>query len=208
MWEPAFFWVTVYLFIGLVCGLSLSAHRFVMEHRPKDFDWQTEIASWARFASFTNWDRKAVIQEVKGILGFMIVWPLLPPVILWDLSRPYYEREMFRFQNNPADQFMCQRFHLTKRVTPEQAEADNLHIDPLGRVPSDPFGHLHPGWLAFLSKKTAKLNLWEFEIPEDRYEVPKWFDRKKLVGFSVKGYALVRGKSVRAEFFTEWNGKQ
>ena len=208
MWEPAFFWVTVYLLIGLVCGLSLSAHRFVMEHRPKDFDWQTEIASWARFASFTNWDRKAVIQEVKGILGFMIVWPLLPPVILWDLSRPYYEREMFRFQNNPADQFMCQRFHLTKRVTPEQAEADNLHIDPLGRVPSDPFGHLHPGWLAFLSKKTAKLNLWEFEIPEDRYEVPKWFDRKKLVGFSVKGYALVRGKSVRAEFFTEWNGKQ
>jgi len=179
-----------------------------MEHRPKDFDWQTEIASWARFATFTNWDRKAVIQEVKGILGFIIVWPLLPPVILWDLSRPYYEREMFRFQNNPADQFMCQRFHLTKRVTPEQAEADNLHIDPLGRVPSDPFGHLHPGWLAFLSKKTAKLNLWEFEIPEDRYEVPKWFDRKKLVGFSVKGYALVRGKSVRAEFFTEWNGKQ
>ena len=49
---------------------------------------------------------------------------------------------------------------------------------------------------------------WEFEIPEDRYEVPKWFDRKNLVGFSVKGYALVRGKSVRAEFFTEWNGKQ
>ena len=208
MWESAFFWVTVYLLIGLVCGLSLSAHRFVMEHRPKDFDWQTEIASWARFATFTNWDRKAVIQEVKGILGFMIVWPLLPPVILWDLSRPYYEREMFRFQNNPADQFMCQRFHLTKRVTPEQAEADNLHIDPLGRVPSDPFGHLHPGWLAFLSKKTAKLNLWEFEIPEDRYEVPKWFDKKKQVGFSAKGYALARGKSVRAEFFTEWNGKQ
>ena len=208
MWEYAFFWVTVYLLIGLVCGLSLSAHRFVMEHRPKDFDWQTEIASWARFASFTNWDRKAVIQEVKGILGFMIAWPLLPPVILWDLSRPYYEREMFRFQNNPADQFMCQRFHLTKQVTPEQAEADNLHIDPLGRVPSDPFGHLHPGWLAFLSKKTAKLNLWEFEIPEDRYEVPKWFRREKLSGLSVKGYALARGKSVRAEFFTEWNGKQ
>ena len=208
MWESVFVWVTVYLLIGLVCGLSLSAHRFVMEHRPKDFDWQTEIASWARFATFTNWDRKAVIQEVKGILGFMIVWPLLPPVILWDLSRPYYEREMFRFQNNPADQFMCQRFHLTKRVTPEQAEADNLHIDPLGRVPSDPFGHLHPGWLAFLSKKTAKLNLWEFEIPEDRYEVPKWFRREKLSGLSVKGYALARGKSVRAEFFTEWNGKQ
>jgi hypothetical protein len=62
--------------------------------------------------------------------------------------------------------------------------------------------------VAFLSKKTTKLNLWEFEIPEDRYELPKWFDRKKQVGFSVKGYALVRGKSVRAEFFTEWNGKQ
>ena len=179
-----------------------------MEHRPKDFDWQHEIASWSRFTSFKNWDPKAVTQEVKGILGFMTAWPLLPAVILWDLSRPYYMREMFRFENNPADQFMCQRFHLTRRVTPEQADADNLHNDPLGRVPSIPFGHLHPGWSEFLSKKTTKLNLWEFEIPEDRYEVPKWFDKKKQSGFSVRGYALARGKSVRAEFFTEWNGKQ
>ena len=208
MWESVSYWVIVYLLVGLLCGILLSAHRFVMEHRPKDFDWQHEIASWSRFTSFKTWDRKAVIQEVKSILGFMIVWPLLPPVILWDLSRPYYEREMFRFQNNPADQFMCQQFHLTRRVTPEQAETDNLHNDPLGRVPSIPFGHLHPRWSAFLSKKTTKLNLWEFEIPEDRYEVPKWFDKKKQSGFSVRGYALARGKSVRAEFFTEWNGKQ
>ena len=208
MWESVFYWVTVYLLVGLLCGILLSAHRFVMEHRPKDFDWQHEIASWSRFTSLKTWDRKAVTQEVKGILGFMIAWPLLPAVILWDLSRPYYMREMFRFENNPADQFMCQRFHLTKQVTPEQAEADNLHNDPLARVPSIPFGHLYPGWSEFLSKKTTKLILWEFEIPEDRYEVPKWFEKKKKSGFSVRGYALARGKSVRAEFFTEWNGKQ
>jgi hypothetical protein len=45
MWEPVFQWVAVYLLIGLIFGLSLSVHRFVMEHRPKDFDWQKEIDS-------------------------------------------------------------------------------------------------------------------------------------------------------------------
>ena len=205
MWEAAFCWLVTYLSIGVLCGLSLSVHRFVMEYRTQDFDWTREIKSWARYFKFANWNRRAVTQELKGILGFMLAWPLLPPVIAWDLSRPKCEREMFRFQNNPADQFKCQSTHLIRRVSPEQAESDNFHHDPFGKVPAVPFGHIHAGWIQFLSVKVPKLSLWEFEIPEDSEDVPKWFKKKTPSRYRLKGYALAKGKSVRAEFFTEWN---
>ena len=208
MWESVFYWVTVYLLIGMVCGLSLTVHRFVMEHRPKDFDWPREIRSWRRFIRKENWNFYALKREAKGILGFALTWPLLPPVILLELSRPWYRRELLRFQNTPAHQFKCQSIHLTKKIKPEEAEADNWFQDPLGKVPPISFGHLHPGWIAFLSIQTPKLTLWEFEIPEDRHWYPRWFEKRQSMSYCYKGYALVKGRSVRAEFFTEWNGKQ
>jgi hypothetical protein len=83
-----------------------------------------------------------------------------------------------------------------------QIEAGIQHIDPLGRAPRVPFGHLHAGWTHLLSRKTQKHDLWWFEVPppfaekSDNGEKPRpqW-----------SGYALTRGKSVRAEFFVEWS---
>ncbi len=205
MWESFFYWLAVYLLVGLLCGLTLSIHRFVMEHRPQDFDWTREIKSWARYFKFANWNRRTVTQELRGIWGIMWVWPLLPPAIVWDLTRPKYERAMFRFQNNPADQFKCQSTHLTRRVSPEQAEVENFHHDPLGKVPAVPFGHMHTGWIEFLSEKLPELSLWEFEIPEDSDDISKRLEKNAPMHYQLKGYALAKGKSVRAEFFTEWN---
>ena len=203
MWQQIEPWLWAYAGLSVFAGVVASVLMFYMCHRPMDFDWYREALTWRgyfkpNFENLKAWGQAALFFGLSTL-----VWPLLLFVGYRDWGKPPYERALFSFtENDPADQFKCQKEHLVRKVTPEEAEAGAMVIDPLGRAPRVPFGHQHAGWVHLLSRKTQKHDLWWFEVPPPFAEKsdsgekprPQW-----------SGYALTRGNSVRAEFFVEWS---
>jgi len=91
-------------------------------------------------------------------------------------------------------------------VSISEAEVGAAVVDPRGRAPALPFGHLNPGWNAFLAKRQSGWKLWRFEIPGQlpasdggithRWSVPRG---RKI------GYAWAKWKRVEAEFISDWD---
>ena len=203
MWPLIAPWVWAYAAVSVFAGVAGSVMMFYMCHRPMDFDWYREALTWRRYFVPNVENLKAWGQAALCLVLFTLLWPMLLYVGVRDRGKPPYERTLFSFSDNdPADQFKCQKEHLVRKVTPEEAEAGAMVIDPLGRAPRVPFGHQHAGWVHLLSRKTPKHDLWWFEVParfakdtnDGKPPRPQW-----------SGYALTRGKSVRAEFFVEWS---
>jgi len=203
MWHLIAPWVWAYAAVSVFAGVAGSVMMFYVCHRPMDFDWHREALTWRRYFVPNLENLKAWGQAALCLVLFTLLWPMLLCVGVRDWGKPPHERTLFNFSgSDPATQFKCQKEHLVRKVTPEEAEVGAVVIDPLGRAPRVPFGHQHSGWVHLLSRKTPKHDLWWFEVPSSFNAntegtvkpPPKW-----------AGYALTRGKSVRAEFFVEWS---
>ena len=97
-------------------------------------------------------------------------------------------------------EFMCKPEYLVRKVTLIEAEQANMIEDPLGLVPTLPFGHLSQAWTKFLSDfgLEDENELWHFEIPAGS----DIGDYDTATG-PISGYAkVVRGKVV-GEFVIE-----
>ena len=199
--------LAIYLGLSELIGVSSGMFCFYMDHRPMDFDWAREARTWGRYLSpdeRLNSFRNVLIFTI----GIPLLWPAFMILIIHDYVKSDY-KNWYHFKRDPASQFKCQPKHLLRRLQLEEAEAVAHIHDPLGRTPSLPFGHLFTGWCAFLAKKTPALTLWEFEIPPKDYMrggrlKPNGQPRPPVY----KGYALARGRSVRAEFFVTWSDQQ
>ena len=205
MWTDLHPVLVGYLGLSELIGVSCGIVCFYMENRPMDFDWWREARTWGRYLGpVERWN------SLRNVLIFTIGIPLLWPPFLTLIVRDYVKsgckKKLYHFHRDPASQFKCQPNHLRRKVQPEEAEASAVIHDPLGRTPRLPFGHLFKGWCSFLAKKTPALTLWEFEIPAEeltgggRFK-PNGPSKPALC----QGYALARGRSVRAEFFVTWS---
>lgn len=87
--------------------------------------------------------------------------------------------------------FICQPADLVAPIDPEQAEVNSYVHDPLGRVPNQPFGHLHLGWSQLLSYLEPQDTLWRFKAPTRCNKV------------ACTGFAVLRKNKVIAEFIYE-----
>jgi hypothetical protein len=203
MWQQIEPWLWAYAGLSVFAGVVASVMMFYMCHRPMDFDWYRESLTWKRYFQ-PNAEALHAWGQAALCLGMCtLVWPLLLFVGYRDWDKPPYERALFNFSDNdPATQFKCQREHLVRKVTPEEAEAGAMVIDPLGRAPRVPFGHLHAGWTHLLALKSPKHDLWWFEVPPPFAEKSDTAEKPRP---QWSGYAITRGKSVRAEFFVEWS---
>lgn len=84
---------------------------------------------------------------------------------------------------------------LKRKLTIEQAEAENMVTDErLGQAPV-PFGYCNNMWRALLAKMRSGDELWEFSSSRESWQ--------HLCGR--RGIALVRGGEVVASVLTEMN---
>lgn len=88
--------------------------------------------------------------------------------------------------------------NLTRKISVEQAQANERYSDPLGLAPTVPFGHLSGAWKRFLSQKPIGGELWEFnslEKPPDKgwgpHHVPS------------RGYAWIVRGVIKSEIVVE-----
>jgi hypothetical protein len=144
---------------------------------------------------------REIMQELQGkdsprvkwtrFAGQLLMYPvvlLIWPVAVWIVIQDQFFSSETDWTPDPEAAFSCRRQHLIRVVLPDAAEAQAKVIDPLGRVPDLPFGHLNAGWCALLAGRQLGDTLWYFEVPGAK-----------------RGYALVHSNKVRAEFVFEWD---
>jgi hypothetical protein len=163
---------------------------------------------------------REIMQELHGkdsprvkwtrVAGQLLMYPLILliwPVVIWIVIQDQWFSSKTDWKPDPEAAFNCRRQHLIKVVVPDAAEADAKVVDPLGRVPDLPFGHLNAGWRALLANRQIGDTLWYFHIPGDSPEseaLPPTHQWAVPRG-AKRGYALVQSGKVRAEFIFEWD---
>jgi len=184
-------WLLIYMTPGIaVFGYNLAKTYKV---RPSEF---------AR-AILENVRGKTTIKEVlENILVYsfagvciLIGWPAF---LVWWFITSKQEATQEIEQNKPR--FYCMPQHLIQKLTPMEAEASSYVIDPLGKVPNLPFGHLNTAWAILLSDLfDPKDELWSFHIPKGCI-TGKYGN---TYSGDTSGFAKIRNGEILAEFITE-----
>jgi hypothetical protein len=163
-------WVALYVLtpvVGIVFGRAYNARK--------------------RGSTGQFFEGQTLLFSVGAVLAILFFWPL---VIVVFAIEPLAER-LKHWRYKQQDRFHSRPEHLLGNATVHDAEAGAVVVDPLGRVPALPFGHLNAAWKAFLEKKKFWYRLQKFHIPGT------------LQGQKA-GYAWVVLGRVKAEFIYEW----
>jgi hypothetical protein len=184
-------WFGVYLAIG---ASALLVMRFYVKWvvRPPQ---QSELVNEMMAAISANrpFDWRKAIESVLFVPLALLVWPLSIGVGISEIRKPtktYPEPSL-------EEKFHCQREHLRMPISSIEAEKMGVVVDPLGRAPTLPFGHLNGAWVTFLSKKEPEFSLWYFEVP-----LTKALVRHER---ACRGFAWVKARKIQAEFVFETN---
>ena len=196
-------WLGIYLAIGLPALIILRVYTAI----------KTKVlptGSMLREAMQGLQGKDSPLVKWTRVAGQLLMYPvvlLIWPVTVWIVIQEQcfsYEPD-WRFDREPV--FNCRLHDLVKVVLPDAAEAEAKVVDPLGRVPDLPFGHLNAGWRALLANRQPGDKLWYFHctgytpVSQTRSQ-----SHQSTVPSGVKrGYALVHSNKVRAEFVFEWD---
>lgn len=137
-----------------------------------------------------KWHRK-LIEKILVPLLTVILMPLMWPVVI------YWKAEELILGKPAPSKFedkvlVVNQSDLIKRISVPEIEVIEMVIDPLGAVPSLPFGHMNTAWEKFKVNAQVEDEIWTFESEWDR----GWFKRE------CRGYAVLRGNEVAHHFMT------
>lgn len=195
-------WVLVYLLSG---ALLLSCIRFYNDFIKKKDDeshWVKDVLISLEDPKSKSLDARQVAKLISFVMLVLLVWPFAMAVAVKETIFP--ARKDFHLK--PEDYFKCKKDCLVKKVIPQEVEAQSMVLDPKGRAPSLPFGHLQPGWIKLLSQLEPGDSLWSFKThgwnaPKGEAQSTQWSIPRGVVS----GFAVVRNGKVKAEFLTEWD---
>jgi len=189
-WE----WARAYLITGMVVLYLLRMLNIWLNRTRTDQHWLQELLSTFIPSKAINWR-----DELLALLLISLIAVAWPVVLIWILIDILSVNANWRSQL-PEAAFTCQPLNLRRVVSRVDAETLGAVIDPLGRAPAMPFGHLHEGWLAFIGKEAEGLALWYFEVPPE----PVAGDENRTTTLlSYRGFAWVKARKVKAEFVFE-----
>lgn len=194
------FWGGAYLATGLVF-LILARLLVKLFYKDKRSNFVKEMMTAIDNDRSPAEKRRKFFKSV-AVSGLAIaVWPLTFSILINELR----DSSISEFEDGGEPKFRCETKDLLEKVNPLEVEAGAKVLDPLGRVPDLPFGHLNKGWLRLRRKVRPGDVMWSFRTsgymphadgPGPRYEGPHSV---------LAGYAIVRNGKIVAEFLTEWN---
>jgi hypothetical protein len=184
-----------YLFLYTSPGVALAAFLLVnaWRERPKEF---------ARGLMRALGKETSPVDQLKEILFYC--FSISCVLFAWPAFVIYYFKHLQDEKANKVWQalpnFDCAPEYLIAEINPVDAEITSYVIDPLGTVPALPFGHLNKGWVNFLTDMTDGADqMWSFYIPKGGKIGKYQFETTS----ETRGYAMVRGGKIVAEFITE-----
>lgn len=184
-----------YLLLYMVPGALLLAFLLIKQ-------WLERPSEFARDLLKVVSKKMSLLDRLKEciVYGLVTICILLgwPGFLIWLPLQILKEKRNEAWQALPD--FDCAPEYLVAQVNPIDAEIASYIIDPLGGVPSVPFGHLNQGWANFLTDMTDdREEMWSFFIPKGgkvgKYQFAATSD--------TRGYARVRDGKILGEFITE-----
>ena len=185
----------IYLLTGaLLLGLTALYVRLTR----KDEE-ESELVKIARQMSPPQTRREQLIEWAMYPFIWLL-WPVGMLVAIQALLKqrgiawnPFFweKTQTSKDMGQEKSKFVCHAEDLIEPVVPAQVEVGSYVHDPLGRVPNQPFGHLHKGWSQLLSQLEPGDTLWRFHAPKRTWKPAS------------SGYAVVRASVVIAEFIVE-----
>ena len=182
-------YLIVYLVIGfIVLAVMLISHRLSQKAEPPHF---------GELLDAVNPERKTLKYRILNnilvpMLAAMLVLAVWPAAIFIKAKELLTKRSAETIEDERD--FTVRREDLQALLSISEIEALEKVSDPLGAVPSLPFGHLHSAWKTFLDGMEPEDALWSFSA--------YWttWGRKEIRA----GYVAVRGGTVGAHFLTVW----
>jgi hypothetical protein len=108
--------------------------------------------------------RARVLAPVLAAIAMVLLWPGVP----WMKFRQWQrDQEMARWR--AAQVFKVRREYLLEKLSVQEIEAREVVQDPLGAVPTLPFGHLSGVWAELIAQLQSRDELWSFSA--------QWHDR-------------------------------
>jgi hypothetical protein len=183
-----------YLAVGVVALYLIRMLNMWLNRTRTEGPWWEELRNI--FMPNKKFDWKEALLSLLLFSLFSVAWPV---IVVWISINHFSSTASWR-SKLPEATFTCQQAHLRKAMTQAEAESMGAVIDPLGRAPALPFGHLNAGWQAFLGNHAEDLALWYFEVPH-RPTDGKSTDAPSYLEF--RGFAWVQAGKVKAEFVFE-----
>ena len=131
---------------------------------------------WYRF-------RAKLLAPVLACIAMVLLWPLVPLMKLQERLTVWRNQ-----RQSDRDQFRIERKHLVEQLTLEEVEQREVVSDPLGAVPSLPFGHLHPIWTQIRADLSPRDQLWSFK----GVWPGRWFNDESREGYVVRRWGRSR----------------
>lgn len=183
-------YLTGYVAIGLVMLLLCRLITWVIHRKRDDQSLLDSFKAIEKEIAPKNIYREAL--NTAGIfLMVLLIWPIAVAVVAHELTKTDWSR-VARKEIDPEKKFYAKGC-LIKQISATEAENLERYIDPLGRCPALPFGHLNIGWKKFLNRQPQNAALWSFHRETD--DKSSWsFDRANGIG---RGYCwVINGKVV------------
>ena len=182
--------IYLYWYLGIgaaVLAIVYGAHRLTK----KD-----ESESLRDLLDAMNPERKKLSHRVLN--NYVVpVFAAMAVVIVWPLAVYMKGKDLFSKKSASAlekeREFAVELGHLHETLTVPQIEVRELVADPMGAVPSLPFGHLNAAWKTFLEGVGVNDELWSFKAPWQT----TW-GRKEIR----TGYVVVRDGAPASHFLT------
>lgn len=192
-WRPTS-WLD-YLLIYSVPGVCMASYFLLktLLEKPSDFV-KSVVKILSQDGTWLDKLKEAGVFGI-GVACVIVVWP---GFVVWLIKDK--RDDAIRQKGYDEPDFNCLHQYLVAQVNPIDAELASYVIDPLGTVPSLPFGHLNQGWVNFLSDMTDDRDeMWSFYVPKGSHCGKHRFATTS----DIRGYAKVRGGKILAEFITE-----
>jgi hypothetical protein len=192
-WRPLT-WVDYFL-IYIIPGALMAAYYLINA-------WKERPTEFVRGMMKLLGKETSLVDRLKELLVYCFA--IFCVLVAWPGFVIYYFRHKQTEAANKAWQelpdFDCAPEYLIAEVNPIDAELASYVIDPLGTVPSLPFGHLNQGWVNFLSDMIDDRDeMWSFYVPKGGKTGKYQFESSS----DIRGYAKVRDGKILAEFITE-----
>lgn len=197
------FWIVTYLVSGGVIVGGIRIYNDFFKKKEDKTNWVKDVLESLEDSKPKSVNFVQALKVSLFVLLVLLIWPIAIAVAIKEVLFPTKNE----FHLKPEDYFTCKKIHLVKKVNPQEIEKQAVVIDPKGRAPQIPFGHLHPGWIKLLGQLERGDSLWTFKKPGQK--TPKADDKGStqwsVPRGAVTGYAVVRNGKVKAEFLTEWD---
>lgn len=195
-------WLAGYLSTGITLILL---GRLIVKvfHKDERSEWVKATVKAIKGDKSPKEKRRQFFKDVIAGALIVLVWPIAFAVLIKELALSNATRELPEVK---PPHFKSSKEALVESVNPLEVESESIVLDPLGRVPQLPFGHLNEGWRQLRAHLRPGDVLWRFATPGSTSESAQKSNRLINGGpvSEVKGYAIVRNGLIVHEFLIEW----